>query len=119
MKSKERRNNIRIRLHDEENSYIHLVFEGTEIKGKIYDYSRFGLGICVPIIEAMLIKQNTSAPSNLPQTQTPKQIKPRTLRPTTAPNPQTNQTISSQFPIVLNQFLLIFALQLKSVHEFK
>ena len=54
-----------------------------------------------------------------PQTQTPKQIKPRTLRPTTAPNPQTNQTISSQFPIVLNQFLLIFALQLKSVHEFK
>ena len=57
MKSKERRDNIRIRLHDEENSYIHLVFEGTEIKGKIYDYSRFGLGICVPIIEAMFIKK--------------------------------------------------------------
>lgn len=57
MKAEDRRNTIRIRLHDGENSYIHLFLEGFEIKGKIYDYSRFGLGVCVSKQESHLIKK--------------------------------------------------------------
>ncbi len=57
MKAEDRRNTIRIRLHDAENSYIHLFLEGFEIKGKIYDYSRFGLGVCVSKQESHSIKK--------------------------------------------------------------
>ena len=57
MKSKERRNNKRIRLHDEDNTYILLVFNEMEIKGRIYDYSRFGLGVCISTEKAKLIKK--------------------------------------------------------------
>ncbi|HMV43469.1 MAG TPA: class I SAM-dependent methyltransferase [Leptospiraceae bacterium] len=57
MKKKDRRNTIRIRLHDVEKSYILLLINGRELKGKIYDYSRFGLGICIPKSESAFIKK--------------------------------------------------------------
>jgi extracellular factor (EF) 3-hydroxypalmitic acid methyl ester biosynthesis protein len=60
VKAEDRRNTVRIRLHDAENSYIHLFLEGFEIKGKIYDYSRFGLGVCVPKTESHFVKKTHS-----------------------------------------------------------
>ena len=60
MKADDRRNTIRIRLHDAESSYIHLYMEGFELKGKIYDYSRFGLGVCIPKTESHFIKKTNS-----------------------------------------------------------
>jgi extracellular factor (EF) 3-hydroxypalmitic acid methyl ester biosynthesis protein len=47
MKAENRRNSIRIHHHEGQNSYIQLVIKGVEIQGKIYDYSRFGLGVCL------------------------------------------------------------------------
>lgn len=60
MKAEDRRNTIRIRLHDAENSYIHLQMKGFELKGKVYDYSRFGLGICISKTESHLIQKTTA-----------------------------------------------------------
>lgn len=60
MKAEDRRHTLRIRLHDEDNSYIHLEMDGFELKGKVYDYSRFGLGICIPKDNTHLIKKTHS-----------------------------------------------------------
>lgn len=63
MNSSERRSSFRIRMHDTKNSHIHLYMEGFELKGKIYDYSRFGLGICISQ-NAYLSIQNISTINN-------------------------------------------------------